>query len=132
MSGRGLAQRLDRAARRLAIGLVLVQLGACTVVQVRQGDARIRWYPGVAQITLEPDEHGLAVVDSTGVGLLLGPRSATLGVAVERSVLAQPTHACRLFVSLPDAASVQRFMDWLRSAGALAHGWCAFSEQGEP
>lgn len=121
-----------RGWRVVAAMLALTSLSACTVVQVRQGEPRVRWYPGIAQITVEPDARGLAVVDSAGVGLLLGPRSATLGAVIERSVMANSTTACRMFISLPDPASVQRFMDWLRTTGALAQGWCVFSEQGEP
>jgi hypothetical protein len=91
-----------------AVSLVLLPwLCGCTTVQVHNAEVRERVYPGWVRLEIRPAAQGATLVRSQGLGLVLGPRSLSLGWLDEVWWSSRDAQACRVLLVLRDAAQAK-------------------------
>lgn len=97
----------------MALRLLLpsLLLSACTTVEVHNATVQRQLYPGWVQLRIEPAAQGATLVRSSGLGLVLGPRSLSLGWLDETLWTSRDAQACRVLVVVRNAAEARGLLD---------------------
>lgn len=95
--------------RAITFGIAFGLTG-CTTVTIHNAEVSRQTYPGWVQLTVTPHAQGVSLVRSSGLGLVLGPRSASLGWLDETHWTTRDAHACRVLVLVKDAAEAERLL----------------------
>jgi hypothetical protein len=93
----------------LALVAVLMCIGGCTTIHI-QSDGNVRTERTTGRVIVQVSDNATStIVDTTGVGLVLGQRSGTLGWMREISAWVDPTacHAVFFTATQEEAAFIR-------------------------
>ena len=126
------AQGMPPAALLWALAMATVLAAGCTVIRIEEGTGvRTQLLPGVAKVVIaDPAIAGVAAVNTSGVGLVWGPRSVAVGWMSERVVAVPPDGACKLVLIDSDPDELRANLALLQAAGADARSICSVMTKG--
>lgn len=108
------------------VGLVFMSLEtSCTQIVVHGGnDTSVQYYPGIAIVHAITGQHNGTSIDISGVGLVVGISSITLGWHSEQTVSFPDPTVCQAIFFIRSKENLESAFEVLRSDMPNAEGIC--------
>jgi hypothetical protein len=106
-------------------------LAGCTTVSITNAEVIERRYPGLTVLQVVPGASGVSVIDTRGLGLVMGVHSATLGALRETTFLATDASRCRTIIVIQNEQQLQSLKESLATRPLIAD-LCVVKSRNEP